>query len=610
MNFKLKTWVKKMKFNAQLNSSETKKTASYFKASIISILIGIILTMILISFLGANPFEFFIKTFNVVFTRNINLQNALSWFVTYSLFGLGLAIGFKIGLFNMSGSGQAIISMGITGIMLIKLFGKQPDINSANGSIIFLILITMIFVSVLLSSITGILKVFFNIHEVATSILLNWTVWYIFKWAFMRNGWNSSTPLIPSEWIELAGLKWLFPIILMTIVFVSVWLILTYTTIGYKFKLVGTQKDAAKYIGINYKKYIISATAIQGLCIGLGSFVYWCAIKRSYSLNSDVIPTIGFDAIAIALLAFNNILGILPISLLWGTLNVGMTAAIPSFSELGREISPLVFGFVVYSSTFVSLFIRFKPIEIIKFNIYYYYFDLKTRKIVQEKNIEIKKIKEEIKKIKNNNFNTDYQNLISLYNEVLQYKNNLQKMPKEISGKFLLEKNESILLWKRKMEQLKEEIKDLKLEGYDSFKHRSYKNIKTSFSLKSKRLGWNLLNPAIKELSELEDLKIKYEAEKRKLTKHKKKSIRLISIKNEKENIKKVEEKLNLKWKEIIFDLNKNKQNLNIQKKQNLKSAKEELKLFLQNKKVLSKKEFQLLKFETLMKLGEKYGCR
>ncbi|AHI52440.1 ABC transporter permease subunit [Spiroplasma culicicola] len=538
MKFKLKTWVRNMKLNAQLNSPEIKKTASFFKTSVISILVGTILTMLLIAGLGANPIAFFIKSFDVVFTRDVNLQNAFSWFAVYGLFAIGLAIGFKVGLFNMSGSGQAILSMGITGLMLISLFGNtQVEINKAGSWVIILIFIVMVTMSMLLSSITGILKVFFNIHEVATSILLNWTVWYLMKWAFGLEGFISSSPRIPTEWIALAGIKWLIPIILMTLVFVATWFILTFTTLGYKFKLVGTQKDAAHYVGINYKKYIISATAIQGFCIGIGSFVYWCAIKGQYSLGNDIIPTIGFDAIAISLIAFNNILGILPISFLWAILTVGMPVAVTSFNELGREIAPLIFGFIVYASTFASLFARLQPMKWIRFSIYYFR-DIPTQIEIKNINKQIKDIKQEIKNINRRNFENHLQlkalvseiekniedikdlkfelnntNKLDPTNEskIKELKDNFSKLVetnKRLSEQFEHSKKEIIIVLNRHIKQLKGDIQYLKDSGSEKYFKSSYYSIKSSFKFKTKRNAWDLLNPAVKDLNAIEEEKI------------------------------------------------------------------------------------------------------
>ncbi|QEH61327.1 general nucleoside transport system permease protein [Spiroplasma chinense] len=515
MNFKLKNWVRHMKVKAQLKSPEIKKTASYFKTSVISILIGTVLTMILISFLGVNPIDFFQRTFNVVFTREINLQRTFSWFAVYALFALGLAIGFKVGLFNMSGSGQAILSMGVTGLMLVNVFGNvQGQINRGNPGFIIVILIVMVLVSMLLSSITGILKVFFNIHEVATSILLNWTVWYIMKWAFALKGFNSSTPRIPLDWIAVGGISWLIPVILTVIVFIVAWFVLTFTTLGYKFKLVGVQKDAASYIGVNYKKYIISATAIQGFCIGLGSFVYWSAIRGGYALGNDVIPTIGFDAIAISLIAFNNIFGILPISFLWALLSVGMPVAVTGYSELGREISPLIFGFIVYSSTFSSLFLRFVPIKWSKIWIHLFYNKPLQLKVKELKG-EISGIRKEIKNIKANNFE-GFKELEVLFTKYQEDKEN-----QELKKQFLELKQENIVVLKRRISVIKDEIVYQQTKECEKFYNRGFLSIKKTYNQKALRRTWDLLNPAVAELNVIQEEKIQIDADFKKYKKAK-----------------------------------------------------------------------------------------
>ncbi|KAF5295843.1 hypothetical protein FQA39_LY13016 [Lamprigera yunnana] len=79
--------------------------------------------------------------------------------------------------------------------------------------------------------------------------------------------------------------------------------------VGYKFKVVGTQPDAAKYSGMRNNAYFISTTAVQGLFIGLGAMFFYMQREGGVILmGTDTIPTLGFDVIAVALVAFNNVL--------------------------------------------------------------------------------------------------------------------------------------------------------------------------------------------------------------------------------------------------------------------------------------------------------------
>gem|GEM_PF-5253093 len=78
--------------------------------------------------------------------------------------------------------------------------------------------------------------------------------------------------------------------------------------------MVGKQKTVAHYAGVNSNLFIIGTTAVQGLFISLGGLFYFYNVERALWFQVDVIPTIGFDAIAVALVAFNNVLGVVPVA--------------------------------------------------------------------------------------------------------------------------------------------------------------------------------------------------------------------------------------------------------------------------------------------------------
>ncbi|KAF5275457.1 hypothetical protein FQR65_LT16675 [Abscondita terminalis] len=425
----------------------------------------------------------------------------------YGLFGIGLAIGFKVGLFNMSGSGQAVISMGMTGIVLIKMFETQPKINMASPALIVLILIIMVGMSMLMSSI-----------------------------------------------------------------------------IGYKFKLIGTQPEAGRYVGINFKKYIISATAIQGLCIGLGSFVYWSSLKYSYSMNNDLIPTIGFDSLAISLIAFNNIL-----------------VAVTTFPELGREVAPLIFGFIVYSTTFATLVARVRPVSWIKYSIYLLVDRPMKIKCRMHKE-EIKVIKNKIKLIKSNEFDNEYPTLKSMHNGIMKMHEENVKIPKDIADEFAIEKEEALIILRKEILVLKSLISELKEKGYEVYKKNSYRGMIIGFKNKQKRIKWDLLNPAIKDLNELRDQKILVKEKINLLLNSKKietNSIKL-NIKNLKKQIKDIKKnKFNNKNEDLIILKNEidllGKDNLGLieTKKAQLENNKEKIITELNNKIMLLENKIQ-----------------
>ncbi|MCU0536544.1 MAG: hypothetical protein MUD14_21865 [Hydrococcus sp. Prado102] len=102
---------------------------------------------------------------------------------------------------------------------------------------------------------------------------------------------------------------------------IFVWILLQKSTIGYQIEAIGYNPQAARYGGISVEKIIIFAMALSGGLCGLAGACEVMGLK--YRLFENFSPGYGFDAIAIALLSRNNVLGIVLTSLFFGALRSG-----------------------------------------------------------------------------------------------------------------------------------------------------------------------------------------------------------------------------------------------------------------------------------------------
>ncbi|QBQ07750.1 ribose/galactose ABC transporter permease [Spiroplasma gladiatoris] len=423
--FNTKLWVGKQKIINSLSSQKTKNKLSVAKASIYSILFGLIIGIIIIFANGANGFAFIFSSINYSLknTSQTFLPTTINYFSTYALMGIGLALGFKIGLFNMGGTGQAVIGM-ILSVLAIGNKATSSGISFKDVDNIFVINVFLIFIfsGIAVSLISGILKVTFNIHEVVTTVMLNWIVWIFANWIFDRVDWqwsvNHSTEKLNTNWVSIGGNTWLLGFILTLVSVALVYILINLTTYGYKFRVAGSQPTAAKYAGINIKFYIILTTALQGLFISMGGFIYYMTIQLSITTGKiSELPTIGFDAIPIALVAFSNVFGILPVAFLWAMLKNGSGIAKSiEFSLLSKDVSMLVFGAITYGAGVSALFFKLKIYEYIYRNYFIFYnynlkqkwsnciskiWSLRKEKINIKKNKALLEIKNKIKNLKN-----------------------------------------------------------------------------------------------------------------------------------------------------------------------------------------------------------------
>ena len=122
------------------------------------------------------------------------------------------------------------------------------------------------------------------------------------------------------QWLAVGGkLHVGLVIVIFSVMFVT-WLF-NRTTIGFELRTVGANADAARYAGMNVKLNVVLALTLSGMLAGLAGAVEMSGVV--HNMQPDFLPGLGFDAIAVALLARNNPRNMVFAGLLWGALLTG-----------------------------------------------------------------------------------------------------------------------------------------------------------------------------------------------------------------------------------------------------------------------------------------------
>ena len=240
------------------------------------------------------------------------------------LTGLSVALAFKSGLFNIGAQGQFIF--GAIGAYYVGFRFDLPV-----GIHIIAAATAGMFLAAIWGGIVGFLKARTGAHEVILTIMMNYIAGYFILWllktkTFLRPGRidpiapevldSAKLPLLAGENFRIhAGIF----IALAAALFV--WWLLTKTTIGYKFRAVGANSQAARTAGISVPFVITATMMICGALAGLGGAVH--VLGSEHSLNADVAGSLGFDAITVALLGRAQPLGTVFAALLFGALHTG-----------------------------------------------------------------------------------------------------------------------------------------------------------------------------------------------------------------------------------------------------------------------------------------------
>jgi general nucleoside transport system permease protein len=244
------------------------------------------------------------------------------------LAGLGVALGFKGGLFNIGGRGQFL--MGALGAMAVAtwLGSSVPAIVQ-----IPVALLAGLALGAAAGFIPGALKATSGAHEVVTTIMLNYILADILYWAVsgplvpagapqpitinIRDSSNAFLPALPGTDVSLGFL------IAVTMVPI-IWVLLYRTTLGFEIRTAGANPDAARYGGMKPRRLIVLTMTLAGLLCGLAGTINMLGLDFQMTPGYDT--TVGFDAITVALLGRSNPIGVFFSALLLGGMRAGSGA--------------------------------------------------------------------------------------------------------------------------------------------------------------------------------------------------------------------------------------------------------------------------------------------
>jgi general nucleoside transport system permease protein len=272
--------------------------------------------------------------------------------------GLAVGFAFKTGLFNIGASGQ--FTMGGYAAIMVGVYGGSL------GSVHWVVgLLAALVAGGLWAFIPGLLKAYANVHEVISSIMMNYIGMYLVNYLVRKTCYNSlkneSIAVLPSADIPNMGLNYLFPgsfvnggfIIAITAVAV-IYIILQKTTFGYELKAVGYNKDAAKYAGINEKRSIIYSMMISGALSGLGGgLIYLAGTGKQYTVV-DMLANEGFNGIVVALLGLSHPIGVGLAAIFIGYITVGGFNM--QLYDFVPEIINIITATIIYSAACALLF--------------------------------------------------------------------------------------------------------------------------------------------------------------------------------------------------------------------------------------------------------------
>ncbi len=334
------------------------------------------------------------------------LERTIVRSIPFIIAGLAVALGFKAGMFNIGAEGQLYLG----GLMSVFVGYSPVFDFLPGGIRAVAVLAAGILGGALWGAIPGALKAFAGAHEVINTIMLNYIALRLVDWLInstdpyiMRDpgATNPSTPnvnpnaILPRfgeiagwwfylvaglvlvyglyrhreairkdlraairpvvnaltvlfgglflQWITVRGSLHLGLLVMIGAVWFVDWLLVR-TTPGFEIRTVGINPSAAKYAGMNVKWNLILAMMISGGLAGLAGAIEISSVQLN--MKPAFFAGLGFDAIAVALLARQNMRNMIWAGFLWGSL-VSAQGVIQIRTDLSNDLVRIIQALII-----------------------------------------------------------------------------------------------------------------------------------------------------------------------------------------------------------------------------------------------------------------------
>ena len=345
---------------------------------LLSLIIGVVISQLILFAFGVPPEMFYSTLINGFISPQM-----LRTLILLTIIGAALVFSFTGSVWNIGAEGQIVWGMVFSayiGVFVaahsikvplseLSKYASMPGaqiLDSTYGVVSILtwnpVLAGLVMVLVaavaggIWASIAGALRAYFNIDEVASTLLLNYIAYYSLNQLVtgpmkgmsvmaaqfgrtdaLNNALTFSRLPIPGTTVTTVGVS------IAVIVFIIVWFILKYTSFGLRLRILGTNPRLLKASGINTRKYVLLALTISGILAGtVGAILFagdFFFLGKIDNIVSPPTENMGYTAILVAWLAMLDIRAV-PISayIFASLMQAGSTLQLNLASVLGSSL--------------------------------------------------------------------------------------------------------------------------------------------------------------------------------------------------------------------------------------------------------------------------------
>jgi simple sugar transport system permease protein len=315
--------------------------------SFVGVLVAaLILATPLLYLAGSNPIEAYGALLRGSVGGQQSIAESLISMTPLLLAGLAVAVAFQAGLFNIGAEGQLI-----AGGLVAGFIGSEFDLPV--GIHLVAALVGGFVGGALWALIPALLKAYRGVHEVITTIMMNFVAFSVSQYLVKPGGAlvSQTQPQATERVATSAELPRIWEptrlhagITIAIAAAVLCWYFLYRTPGGFRFRMIGSNAIAAQFNGIVTTRVIVQAMMFSGGLAGLAGAVEVLGVHGRYFDSFS--PGYGFDSIAVALLGALNPLGVAAAAAFFGMLRAG-SIRLQSDAGLSRDMVTVISGLVV-----------------------------------------------------------------------------------------------------------------------------------------------------------------------------------------------------------------------------------------------------------------------
>jgi len=284
-----------------------------FGALIVALLLG----AIILAIAGNDPFEAYSTMFDASLNGWSSITRTLALATPLILTGLAAAVAFQMRVYNIGGEGQLYLGAIAASYVGLALPATTPIVLMLGA-----MLLAGATAGALWALLAAIPKAYFNADEIITTLMLNFVALSLMNWLIFgsRSFWRDPRRPVPSgkrlpENAVLPSLsgRMHVGIIIAVVAAILLWWLLRKTSWGFQIRTIGDSPRAARYAGMGVRSKTMAVLALSGALAAMAGFSEVSGVTKGLepvALTSNI----GFTGIIIAVVARNNPLGVVPVS--------------------------------------------------------------------------------------------------------------------------------------------------------------------------------------------------------------------------------------------------------------------------------------------------------